>query len=72
MARNPLAYLKHRLSAAIDWRVTQEFDKERDLIRTTNHSMVDASAQLSDQLATLTRLVQSLEARIDLMEKKNT
>lgn len=72
MAVNPLARMKHKLSAAIDWRVTQEFDQERDLIRDTNAAILDVSSQLSDQIAALTRLVETLEARIASLEKQNT
>lgn len=69
MKLNPVTYLKHRLSAAIHWRVTQEFEKERTLIRSTNKSMVQASAQLSDQVAALARAVDALEKRIAILEK---
>jgi hypothetical protein len=69
MAINPLARLKHRLSAAIDWRVTQEFDQERDLIRDTNAAILDVSVQHSDQIAALTRLVNQLEQRIEEIER---
>jgi hypothetical protein len=72
MAINPLARLKHRLSAAIDWRVTQEFDQERDLIRDTNAAILDVSVQHSDQIAALTRMVEELEMRIALLEGRNT
>jgi hypothetical protein len=69
MAINPLARLKHRLSAAIDWRVTQEFDQERDLIRDTNAAIVDVSTKHSDQIAALTSLVNQLEQRIEEIER---
>ena len=72
MAVNPLARMKHKLSAAIDWRVTQEFDQERDLIRDTNAAILDVSSQLSDQIAALARLVETLETRIASLEKQNT
>jgi hypothetical protein len=71
MAINPLSRLKHRLSAAIDWRVTQEFDQERDLIRETNAAIVDVSTKHSDQIAALTRMVEDLEKRIAILEAKN-
>jgi hypothetical protein len=71
MAINPLSRLKHRLTAAIDWRVTQEFDQERDLIRDTNAAVVDVSTKLSDQIAGLTRLVEELEKRIASLEGQN-
>lgn len=71
MAINPLARMKHKLSAAIDWRVTQEFDLERDLIRDTNAAILDVSSQLSDQIASLTRMVEELEKRVVNLEAKN-
>jgi hypothetical protein len=70
MAINPLSRLKHRLSAAIDWRVTQEFDQERDLIRETNAAIVDVSSKHSDQIAALTRMVEQLEKRVAEIEQK--
>lgn len=71
MAINPLSFLKHRLSAAIDWRVTQEFDQERDLIRDTNAAIVDVSSKHSDQIAALTRMVEELQNRISVLEARN-
>lgn len=70
MAINPLSRLKHRLSAAIDWRVTQEFDQERDLIRDTNAAIVDVSTKHSDQIAALTRTVEELEKRLAKIEQE--
>lgn len=70
MAINPFSRLKHRLSAAIDWRVTQEFDQERDLIRDTNAAIVDVSSKHSDQIAALTRMVEELETRIARIEQQ--
>jgi hypothetical protein len=72
MAINPFSRLKHRLSAAIDWRVTQGFDQERDLIRDTNAAILDVSVQHSDQIAALTRMVEELEKRIAFLEGRNT
>jgi hypothetical protein len=71
MAINPFSLLKRRLSAAIEWRVTQEFDQERDLIRETNAAIVDVSSKHSDQIAALTRVVEELEKRIAILEAKN-
>jgi hypothetical protein len=70
MAINPFSRLKHRLSAAIDWRVTQEFDQERDLIRDTNAAIVDVSIKHSDQIAALTRMVEQLEKRVAKIEQE--
>jgi hypothetical protein len=70
MAINPLSRLKHRLSTAIDWRVTQEFDQERDLIRDTNAAIVDVSTKHSDQIAALTRMVEQLEKRVARIEQE--
>jgi hypothetical protein len=72
MAINPLSRLKQRLSAAIDWRVTQEFDQERDLLRDTNAAIVDVSSKHSDQIAALTRMVEELEKKITFLEGRNT
>ena len=72
MRLNPISQLKYRLSAAIDWRVSQEFDKERELIRQTNKSVVDASTAYVDQIAALTRTIEHLEQRLQELENKIT
>ena len=70
MAINPLKVMKQRLRAAIDWRVRQEFDKERDLLTGISESVVDISITYADEISTLTKAVSDLEQRIRNLEEK--
>ena len=70
MAINPLKVMKQRLSAAIDWRVRQEFDKERDLLTGISESVVDISVSYADEIASLSKVVVELEQRIKNLENK--
>lgn len=70
MAINPLRVMKQRLSAAIDWRVRQEFDKERDLLTGISESVVDISVTYADEIASLSKVVVELEQRIKNLENK--
>jgi hypothetical protein len=69
MAINPLNIMKQRLSAAIDWRVRQEFEKERDLLTGISESVVDISVTYADEISTLTKAVSDLEQRLKNLEK---
>jgi hypothetical protein len=62
--------LKHRLSASIDWRVRQEFDRERLVVLDLSRTLVEASSELTEQNRVLTEYVQQLEKRIQLLEAK--
>ncbi len=70
MAFNPLRIMKQRLSAAIDWRVRQEFSKERDLITGVSEAMTDISVSYAEQIAALEKLVENLNRRINELEKR--
>jgi hypothetical protein len=70
VAFNPLIMMKHRLSAAIDWRVRQEFAKERDLMTGISEAMTDISVSYTDQIAALEKLVENLNRRINELEKR--
>ena len=70
MAINPLNIMKQRLSAAIDWRVRQEFEKERDLLTGISESVVDISVTYADEISTLTKAVSDLEQRLKNLEKQ--
>ena len=64
--------LKQRLSAAIDWRVRQEFDRERLVVLDLSRTLVEASSELTEQNRVLTEYVQQLEKRIQVLELKDS
>jgi len=69
MASNPLSKLKRRLSAAIDWRVREEFETERELMMEINDSVTALNVAYTDRIATLEKLVENLDRRLTAMEK---
>lgn len=64
MARNPLSKLKIRLSSAIDWRVRQEFETERDVMMSINAAVTELNVAYADKIAALERLVEDLDRRV--------
>ena len=70
MASNPLRVMKQRLSAAIDWRVRQEFEKERDLLVGMSESVTEISVTYADQIVALEKLVENQARRILALEQK--
>jgi hypothetical protein len=70
MASNPLRVMKQRLSAAIDWRVRQEFEKERDLLVGMSESVTEISITYADQIVALEKLVENQARRILALEQK--
>jgi hypothetical protein len=70
MASNPLRVMKQRLSAAIDWRVRQEFEKERDLLVGMSESITEISITYADQIVALEKLVENQARRITILEQK--
>jgi hypothetical protein len=70
MANNPMRKLKHRLSAAIDWRVRQEFEKEREVLLGVSESVTEISIAYADQIAALEKLVENQGRRILELEQK--
>jgi len=69
MASNPLTKLKHRLSAAIDWRVRQEFEKERQVLTGISESVTDISVSYADQIAAMSKMIEDLDRRVKQLEK---
>ena len=69
MASNPLSKLKRRLSAAIDWRVREEFETERELMMEINDSVTTMNVAYTDKIAALEKLVESLDRRLAAVEK---
>ena len=71
MASNPLAKLKGRLSAAIDWRVRQAFQTERDLMMGINEAVTELNIVYADRLAAVEKLVEDLDRRVTEIAKKS-
>ena len=69
MASNPLSILKRRLSAAIDWRVRQEFESERELMMEINDSLTSLNVAYADKISALEKLVENLDRRLTALEK---
>jgi len=69
MASNPLSKLKGRLSAAINWRVRQAFEAERDLMMEINDSLTTLNVAYTDKIAALEKLVEDLDRRLAAVEK---
>lgn len=70
MARNPLSKLKIRLSSAIDWRVRQEFETERDVMMSINAAVTELNVAYADKIAALERLVEDLDRRVTELGKE--
>ena len=71
MASNPLSKLKGRLSAAIDWRVRQAFETERDLMMNIDESVTELNIAYADKMAALEKLVEDLDRRVTELAKKS-
>jgi hypothetical protein len=69
MPINPLRILKLRLSAAIDWRVRQEFERERIVLSGVAETVTDISVTYADQIAALNKSIAELETRLKALEK---
>ena len=69
MASNPLSTLKRRLSAAIDWRVREEFETERELMMQINDSLASLNVAYADKISALEKLVENLDRRLTATEK---
>ena len=71
MASNPLSKLKGRLSAAIDWRVRQAFEAERELTMGINEAVTELNIAYADKMAAIEKLVEDLDRRVTEMAKKS-
>ena len=71
MASNPLSKLKGRLSAAIDWRVRQAFEAERELTMGINEAVTELNIAYADKMAALEKLVEDLDRRVTEMSKES-
>ena len=71
MASNPLSKLKGRLSGAIDWRVRQAFEAERELTMGINEAVTELNIAYADKMAAVEKLVEDLDRRVTEMAKKS-
>ena len=71
MASNPLSKLKGRLSAAIDWRVRQAFENERDLMMNIDEAVTELNIAYADKMAAVEKLVEDLDRRVTELAKKS-
>ena len=69
MARKPLSKLKGRLSAAIDWRVRQEFETERDVIMGITETVTTMNIAYEDKISAVERLIEELDRRVRKLEQ---
>ena len=71
MASNPLRKLKNKLSAAIDWRVRQEFEKEREIYLGIAETVTDISISYADQITAANKLIEELDRRLNKIENSD-
>lgn len=69
MVRNSLSKIKGRLSSAIDWRVRQAFEDERELIMEISDSVTSLNLAYVDKISALEKLVENLDRRLTALEK---
>jgi len=68
MVGKALSKLKYRLSAAIDWRVRQEFEKEREFYTGLSATVTDISVSYADQIMALNEIIEDLDRRVKKLE----
>jgi hypothetical protein len=68
---NPLTRMKNWLSAAIDWRVRDEVKVEREIIATLTETVAHVASTTADQQRAMSSLLEDLERRVSLLEKKS-
>ena len=71
MSMNPLTRMKNWLSAAIDWRVRDEVKVEREIIATLTETVAHVASTTADQQRAMSSLLEDLERRVSLLEKKS-
>lgn len=71
MSWNPFSRLKHSLGVAVDWRVRDVLEAEREATVELGRTFVDATAQLTDKNRELEARVAELEARLSRLEEKS-
>jgi hypothetical protein len=68
---NPLTRMKNWLSAAIDWRVRDEVKAEREVVATLTETVAHVASTTADQQRAMSSLLEYLERRVSLLEKKS-
>jgi hypothetical protein len=68
---NPLTRMKNWLSAAIDWRVRDEVKAEREVVATLTETVAHVASTTADQQRAMSSLLEDLERRVSLLEKKS-
>lgn len=71
MRLNPFKRLKNALGVAVDWRVRDVLDAERDATIEMGRAFVDGAARLTDALREIEEKVRILEKRIADLESRN-
>lgn len=71
MAINPLSKLKIGLRRAIDVRVSQRFEAERELMMEINKSLINVNTAYAGRMAALEKLVEDLDRRVTEMAKES-
>ena len=71
MSMNPLTRMKNWLSAAIDWRVRDEVKAEREVVATLTETVAHVASTTADQQRAMSSLLEDLERRVSLLEKKS-
>ena len=69
MAINPLSKIKFGLRKAIDLRVSQRFETERELMMEINNSLTVINLAYADKISALEKLVEKLDRRLIAVEK---
>ena len=64
MRWNPFARVKHALGVAVDWRVRDVLEAERQATIELGQTFVEAAAQLTDDLRRLEARIAELEHRL--------
>lgn len=69
MASNPLKRIVSRLGTAIDWRVRDVLESERQATIELGQTFIRGAAELTDRQDVLEQRVAELEARLSQFEK---
>jgi hypothetical protein len=71
VAINPLSKIKIGLRRAIDLRVSQRFEAERELMMEINNSLMDINTFYLGRMTAVEKLVEDLDRRVTEMSKES-
>jgi hypothetical protein len=71
VAINPLSKIKAGLRRAIDLRVSQRFEAERELMMDINNSLMDINTSYLGRMTAVEKLVEDLDRRVTEMSKES-